>query len=178
MGKPAASAGDSPNIASAARLICSTRPSPSTTMLSALQERELWYHGNVPPVRDGDNHWRHIIVHSEELKSERFQKLEAHSPETAGLVRAHIADHMTKVAFLQEQQEQGMMVMAQQQAMMNLNPGAPGAPLPSEGAESPKFRQNEVERGEGEGESDGGDGEGTTPRADAGRNAPNMGSIS
>ena len=146
----------------------------STTMLSALQEQELWYHGNVPPVRDGDNHYRHHVVHDAELKSERFQDLDKHSPETAGLARAHIADHMMKISLMQEIQERDVMMMAQQQAVQGMSPGAPGAPLPSEGAESPKFRQNEVERGEGK--SDGGDGEGTGVKAQAGREAPNLGS--
>lgn len=149
--------------------------SDEVTLLSAMQEHELWFHGSVPPVRDGDNHYRHWIAHNDVISSERFEELEERSPQTAGLARAHVAQHAMELAMLFERQEKQMMEQAQAAAMQGMGAETPGTAGGDEEAESPKFRKDEAgEEGEG---SDGGDGEGEGPRADAGRAAPNTGSM-
>jgi hypothetical protein len=141
------------------------RSPDETHLLTALEEHELWYHGNVPPRRADDNDLRHWLAHSEELKSERFQALEESDPPTAAMARAHIADHMRKLARLAELQEQMMMMMQQQATLQNLvgatvdagggmteelgsdNGVAPeGAATPDQQPTSPKIRRNENER--------------------------------
>lgn len=125
-----------------------TVPPEEAGLLTALEEHELWYHGVVPPRKPDDNDLRHAMAHMEEIKSERFADLEKRSPGTAAYARAHIAEHMRKIALLQEVQEGMMMQVAQVAAMQGIGGGAPnGAATPDQDAESPKFRQNETSRG-------------------------------
>lgn len=160
-----------------------TRPPDESELLSALQETEIWYHANVPPVRADDNHLRHALVHLEELKSERFEKLWQHDPGTAARARAHVAEHLQILAITQEQQEKQIMDMQQVATAMQITPpqsiggmgvdGAavdiPGAGTPSQEPTSPKVRRNEIERGEGNNAAT------TEAKSAAGQNAPNPG---
>jgi hypothetical protein len=138
------------------------RSPEESRLLTALEEHELWYHGNVPPRRPDDNDLRHWLAHSEELKTDRFAQLEESDPATAAMARAHIADHMRKLARLAEMQEQMMMMMQQQATLQNLvgagvdagggmteelgpeGGAAPeGAATPDQQPTSPKIRSNE-----------------------------------
>lgn len=126
-------------------------------MMPALEEHEMWYHGNVPPRRSRDNDVMHAMAHLEEFKSERFEMLEASDPGTAARARAHAADHLRKAAMLQEIQNQTMMLMQQAASAQGLGgTGEPsgsgeggmddGAAEPGQDPESPKVRASEQER--------------------------------
>lgn len=159
------------------------RPPDASELLSALQETEIWYHANVPPVKADDNHLRHALVHLEELKSERFEKLWQHDPGTAARARAHVAEHLQILAITQEQQEKQIMDMQQVATAMQIQPpqsiggmgvdGAavniPGAGTPTQQPGSPKVRRNEIERGEGN------DAATSQAQSSAMQNAPNPG---
>lgn len=141
-------------------------PPEEAGLLTALEEHEMWYHGVVPPRKPDDNDMRHALAHMQEFGSERFAELEKRSPGTAARARAHAAEHMRKIALLQEIQEGMMMQVAQVAAMQGISGGAPnGAATPGQEPGSPKVRNNETERGEG---SDG-------PKSEAMRSAPNAG---
>jgi hypothetical protein len=126
-------------------------PPDESRLLTAIEEQELWYHGVVPPRRPDDNDMRHVLAHMEEFKEQRFADLEQADPGTAALARAHVADHMRKLALLQEQQEQQMMQMAQAAGAMNIGGGdtgggeggPAGAAEPGQSPSSPKVRRNE-----------------------------------
>jgi hypothetical protein len=159
-------------------------PPEETRLLTAIEEQELWYHGNVPPRRPDDNDMRHAISHLEEIKSDRFQMLEEGDPSTAAMARAHIADHMRKMALLQEQQEKMMMDMAQAAAMQGIASGDPstadpsmssvGGPTNTQDPGSPKVRRNEYTDDSRNGESDMG---GSDMKSNAMAGAPNMGAM-
>lgn len=137
-------------------------------LLTAIQEHELWYHGEVPPRRSDDNDLRHALNHLAELRSERFKLLTEHDPGTADLARAHAAQHMIAIALKQEQQEKIMMEMSQAATAMGIQApplngrtlgeeggmNVPGAAGPGQEPGSPKIRPNEIERGEGQGKSE------------------------
>jgi hypothetical protein len=89
-------------------------PAESDRLLSAIEEQELWYHGNVPPRRPDDNDAVHWQVHMKEMGADRFQLLMESDPQTAALARAHIADHVRALAKLFETQNQFIMQMQQQ----------------------------------------------------------------
>lgn len=148
-----------------------TLPAEESRLLTAIEEHEMWMHGNVPPRRPDDNDMRHVIAHMEEMKGDRFAMLEESDPGTAALARAHVADHMRKLALLQEQQEKMMMEMAQAASAMNIGGGGGGGPEGAAGEgqdpDSPKVRRNEEERQGG--------GEGSEVKSDAMSSAPNEG---
>lgn len=146
-----------------------TIPESESSLLTPIQEHELWYHGSVPSRRADDNDLRHVMSHLEELEEDRFKTLAGSDPQTANKVRGHIADHIHKLALLQDRQEFKIMNFAQAAAEQGVQvpPGlenidfqgadlagqgdnAPaGAAGPSQDPSSPKIRSNEVERGEG-----------------------------
>lgn len=138
-----------------------------TNLLTPSQEHELWYHGNVPARKRDDNDMRHILGHMEELSTARFKLLEQKSPGTAARAKAHVADHYYKLEQRQMQQEDMLQQFAQVGAQMGLlnggqGGGGPGGQSPIAGAagpgqepESPKFRNNENDRGEGSAKSNG-----------------------
>lgn len=140
-----------------------------TSLLTAIEEAELWYHGNVPPRREDDNDLRHIIAHQEEISTPRFEELSTRDPGTAARVLAHIADHMRKVARLQEKQENIMMLMQQAAAQQGISAegggGPSGAAEPGQEPGSPKVRAEENEGG----------GENAEVKSEAMSNAPNEG---
>lgn len=152
-----------------------TLPPEDSKLLTAIEETELWYHGNVPPVRPDDNHMRHALTHQEEMALPRFAELERRDPGTAAKARAHIADHYRAIAALQERQEKMMMDMAQAAAAQGITVGGEGggageggpegAGTPDQDPESPKVRKNENERSGSEKET----------RSEAMSNAPNGG---
>lgn len=130
-------------------------PPEDSRLLTALEEQEMWYHGNVPPRRADDNDMRHVLSHQEEISTERFAELRKRDPGTAAGAIAHIADHMRKLALLQEQQEKMLMDMAQAAAAQGITVGgeqqaapgeAEGAAEPGQEPDSPKVRRNESER--------------------------------
>lgn len=133
-----------------------TMPPEESRLLTAIEEQELWYHGNVPPRRPDDNDARHVLSHMEEVKGERFAELEQRDPGTAAKARAHIADHMRKMALQQEQQEKFLADMAQAAAAQGIGQGGgessspsgkpDGASSPDQDPESPKVRRNEQTR--------------------------------
>lgn len=144
-----------------------TVPPEEAGLLTAIEEHELWYHGVVPPRKPDDNDMRHALAHMQEFGSERFDELDKRSPGTAARARAHAAEHMRKIALLQEQQEGMMMQVAQVAAMQGIGGGAPaGAAGPGQEPTSPKVRRNENERGEGVGEEE---------KSEAMAGAPNLG---
>jgi len=160
-----------------------TQPPDEAELLSAMQEQEVWYHANVPPVKSDDNHLRHARVHIDEIIGERFEALYKHDPSTAARARAHLAEHLQILAITQEQQEKQIMDMQQVATAMQITPpqsiggmgvdGAavniPGAGTPSQQPTSPKVRRNEIERGDGNSAS-------TNPSlSPATQNAPNPG---
>lgn len=125
-----------------------TLPPDQSRLLTAIEEQELWYHGFVPPRRPDDNDQRHIVLHLDEMKQERFQLLEQSDPGTAARARAHVADHMRKVALMQEQQEKMLADMAQAAAMQGIGGESPGgAAEPGQEPGSPKVRREENEGG-------------------------------
>lgn len=136
-------------------------------LVTDLQEHELWYHGNVPPVREKDNHLRMFIGHMEELKTPRFQQLEREDPRLAADIRAHIAEHGYKIAWTKDRQELAVMEAMQEAIRQNIMPpgldgmqaqgmalgGRPEQPgniegvgSPDQSPESPNFRRNETTR--------------------------------
>jgi len=147
-------------------------PPDESRLLTAIEEAELWYHGNVPPRRPDDNDMRHVISHMEEMKTERFQMLEESDPGTAARARAHTADHMRKLALLQEQQEKMMMDMAQAAAAQGI--ASEGAASPSQEPGSPKIRSNENEDSGRNGQS-GSNGSTSETKSEAMSGAPNEG---
>lgn len=161
-----------------------SQPPDASELLSAMQEQELWYHANIPPVRADDNHLRHALVHLEELKGERFEQLWKHDPSAASRARSHVAEHLQILAITQEQQEKQIMDMQQVATAMQIQPpqsigghggvedaavNIPGAGTPSQAPGSPKVRRNEIERGEGNSAAT------SESRSAAGQNAPNPG---
>lgn len=144
-------------------------PPEEAGLLTAIEEHEMWYHGNVPPRKPDDNDMRHAAMHMEEMGTERFELLEKTSPGTAARARAHTAEHMRKLALLQEIQEGQMMLMAQAAQMQGLGGGGgggspvAGAAGPGQDPGSPKVRSNETERGEG------------SPQSEGMQGAPNLG---
>jgi hypothetical protein len=148
-------------------------PPEEAGLLTAIQEHELWYHGQVPPRRADDNDARHALVHMEELKTEQFAMLEQSSPGTTQRIRVHIRDHMHAMAARKEQEEKMMADMMQfgvEQGLMqaggpqNGSSAIPGAAGPEQGPESPKVRRNESERAEGQ-----------EANSEANAGAPNLG---
>ncbi len=147
-----------------------TVPPEEAGLLTAIEEQEVWYHGEVPPRRADDNDARHIFAHMQEIMSERFELLEKTSPGTAARARAHIVEHQRKVALVKDQQEKALMEMAQQGSMMQAMQGGNGqSPIagaggPSQAPGSPNQRSNEFDRGEQQG-----------AKSEAMANAPNAG---
>lgn len=141
-------------------------PPEEAGLLTAIEEHEMWYHGVVPPRRPDDNDMRHAVAHMEEFGSERFAELDRRSPGTTARARAHAADHMHKIALLQEQQEGLMMQVAQVAAMQGLTGAPAGAAQAGQEPTSPKVRRNENERGEGVGSEE---------QSEAMAGAPNLG---
>lgn len=149
-----------------------TIPESESSLLTPIEEHQLWYHGNVPPRRADDNDLRHVFGHLQELEEERFKELASSDPQTAAKVRSHIAEHIRKLALLQDRQEFKIMNFAQQAAEQGIQvpPGLenvdfqgndlggrpqednapPGAAGPGQQPGSPKVRTNEMERGEGQ----------------------------
>jgi len=111
---------------------------------SALEEEELWMHGEVPPVRKGENLVRHIQSHSMWLRGEKAKWLLERAPDIYAKVVAHVQDTMREMAKLQEQQEAAMMVAMQQQALAGPTQGGEaggrGFAEPGQAPGSPKFR--------------------------------------
>lgn len=148
-------------------------PPEDTKLVTALEEHEAWYHGNVPPRRADDNDMRHALAHQEEIASERFEELERRDPGVAAKARAHVADHLRKLALVQEQQEKMLMEMGQAAAAQGITVGGEGAGAggpdgaaePGQDPESPKVRSNENEPG----------GEQREAKSEAMSNAPNGG---
>lgn len=146
-------------------------PPEDSKLLTAIEEQEMWYHGNVPPRRPDDNDMRHALAHQEEIVTERFVELERRDPGTAAKARAHIADHLRKLALLQEQQEKMLMEMQQAANAQGISTGGEGGVGPDGAAEpgqepdSPKVRADENEGG----------GENKEVKSEAMRNAPNGG---
>lgn len=144
-------------------------PPDESGLLTALEEHEAWYHGEVPPRHADDNDLRHVQNHLAELQTERFAFLDEKDPATTARVRAHIAEHMKKLALLKEQQEKLIMQAQQAATMMNIQPppmhgaGLPqdmaiqgpngespiaGAGGPNQQPGSPNVRRGEMARGE------------------------------
>jgi hypothetical protein len=157
-------------------------PPDESSLLTAIQEQELWYHGKVPPVRSDDNHLRHALIHMEELKSERFEYLYKHDNGAAARARAHIAEHMQVLALTQEMQEKQIMDMQQVANSMQIQPppmggigmdeaklDVAGAGAPGQEPGSPNVRRNELERG------DAGGAVGNAQKSEAMSAAPNAG---
>ena len=161
-------------------------PPEETRLLTAVEEQELWYHGNVPPRRPDDNDYLHAISHMEEIKTDRFALLEESDASVAGQARAHIADHMRKLMLTQEQQQKALMDMAQAAAMQGImQPDASMDPLggPTNAAEggptntqepgSPKLRTNEYT----DQSRNGNQMNGSDMKSNAMSQAPNMGAM-
>jgi hypothetical protein len=136
-------------------------PPDESNLLTAIQEQELWYHGNVPPVRTDDNHIRHAMAHIMEMRSERFGYLQSHDPGVTARARAHIAEHFNVITLTQEMQEKQIMDMQQVANAMQITPppmggigmdqasiDVAGAGSPGQQPTSPKVRRNEIERGD------------------------------
>ncbi len=129
-------------------------------LLTPTEEHELWYHGNVPGRKADDNDMRHILAHTEELSTTKFEELEKHSPGTGLKARAHIAEHYKKLELMQMIQEDQLQQFAQlgaQSGLMNGPPGGGGSPVagaagPGQDPGSPNIRNTEIDRGEGGGE--------------------------
>lgn len=132
---------------------------------SAMDEEELWLHGEVPPVRPNENLLRHVQSHMAWLKGPKAKYLLEREPAIYAKVLAHVQDTMREVAKLQEQQESALMVAMQQQAVGGEQggggeAGGRGFAEPGQDSESPKFR---------------GPAKGDEVRSEAGAGAPNAG---
>lgn len=82
-------------------------PPSEAGVLTPTEEHELWYHGEVPPVKELDNQLRHYIAHMAELGTDAYQDFEKKHPEIADKARAHVAKHaveLEKMGMLQENQ--------------------------------------------------------------------------
>ena len=124
------------------------------TALTPIQEHQLWYHGNVPPVNPQDNNMRHYQAHMEEMGTPQFAELEKVSPGTAARARAHTAEHLIAVEKKFMKQEDRMQEFAQLGAQQGLlSGGSPigGAAGPNQDPNSPQVRRGETERGESAG---------------------------
>lgn len=145
-----------------------TIPESEGSLLTPMEEHELMYHGYVPVRKPDDNDMRHFMGHMQELQEERFKMLAESDPQTAGKFRAHIAEHVRKLAMLQDRQEYRLMQAAQAAAEQGIQvppgfedldfrgqelqqqQGPAGAASPGQAPTSPKVRTNEIERGEGQ----------------------------
>jgi hypothetical protein len=132
---------------------------------SAMEEEELWLHGEVPPVRLGENLIRHAQSHMMWLKGDKAKYLLERMPDVYAKALAHVQDTMREIAKLQEQQEQQLMIAMQQQAISGGGQGGGGAggrgfAQPGQDPGSPKFR---------------GPAKGDEVRSEAGQKAPNAG---
>lgn len=160
-------------------------PDDDSSLLTPMEEHELWYHGKVPPRRRDDNDLRHAMMHLQELGEERFGELDKGDPQLGAKVRAHIAEHFRKLALQQDRQEFRLQQFAQVAAEQGIQipPGVdgidaqgvsiPGAASPDQDPTSPKVRTNEVERGDSPGGQS--DRPGADQQSDAMRQAPNLG---
>ncbi len=149
-----------------------TIPESESSLLTSIEEHELWYHGYVPVRRADDNDLRHVMGHMEEMEEERFQALDKSDPQTTAKVRAHIAEHIRKLALTQDRQEFRLMNFAQMAAEQGIqvppgleevdlqgaglgqeqqNGSVPGAAGPGNAPDSPNFRSNEIDRSGGGG---------------------------
>ncbi len=134
-----------------------TMPPEATSMMTAIQEQALWYHGEVPPRRPDDNDPRHLVVHMEELKSQQFASLEQSSPGTAARARKHIEMHMHAMAAKKEYEEKMLADFQQFAAQQGLASGGgqngqngqngqspvDGAAGPGQDPKSPQIRRSE-----------------------------------
>jgi len=100
-----------------------TVPPEEAGVLTPVEEHEMWYHGEVPPVKEQDNQLRHLIGHMEELKTDSFQQLEKKNPAVGDKARAHIANHILEVMKLGMTQEQVMMMASQMGSVQNAATG-------------------------------------------------------
>jgi len=103
-----------------------TVPPSEAGVLTPTEEHEMWYHGEVPPVKEMDNQLRHIIGHMKEIETEAFQQLEKKKPSIGNKARAHIANHMLEAEKLGLMQEQVLMAAAQMGAVQNAATGGGG----------------------------------------------------
>jgi hypothetical protein len=103
-----------------------TVPPEEAGVLTPTEEHEMWFHGEVPPVKDMDNQLRHIIAHMQILQTPSFQELEKKNPSIGNKARAHIANHMLEAEKLGMQQEQILMQAAQMGAVSSAAQGGGG----------------------------------------------------
>lgn len=95
-------------------------------VLTPTEEHEMWYHGEVPPVRDEDNHLRHYIQHAQEIETDAFRELSEREPYIADQARAHQANHAIELERMNIEMEQVLMLAAQQGAIQEASAGGGG----------------------------------------------------
>lgn len=123
-------------------------PPAEAGLLSVPEEIEMWYRGQVPPVRDDDNHMRHARDQMAALETPAFTELEKNRPQIAAEARAHVAEHMRKLAEQAELQENAIMQSAQRNMLLTAGKegggeGGRGFAGPNQDQGSPNFRGGE-----------------------------------
>lgn len=152
-----------------------TIPPEEAGVLTPLQEHEMWYHGEVPPVKELDNQLRHYIAHMAEFGTEAFQDLEKRQPATGNKARAHAAQHALELEKLGLLQENQLMQASQMGAVQTAatggggESGGSGFAGPGQSGGSPGFRSSS---GPESGMPKNGDG---ATKSEAGLQAPNQG---
>lgn len=146
-------------------------PPDEANLMTAYEEQQLWYQGNVAPMKRDDNHLRHWTVHMEEFSKPEFAELMQRSPGTAARARTHAMEHGRVIMRQTEVQEAALMKMAQMGSMQQAAGGPGGSPVagaagPGQDPDSPQVRRNENGRGEGQG---------SQAQSEATANAPNPG---
>lgn len=111
---------------------------------SALEEEQLWMHGEVPPMRHGENLIRHVQSHTQWLSGDKAKWIQERAPEIFAKILAHVQDTMQEIAKVQEQQEQAIAMALQQQAVGGEQggnqAGGRGFGGPGQSPDSPNFR--------------------------------------
>jgi hypothetical protein len=123
-------------------------PPDQAGLRSVPEEIEMWYRGQVSPVKDDDNHMRHAKDQGAALETEAFTKLEKERPQVAAEARAHVAEHMRRVAEALEQAENAMQQAAQRNMLLTAGKegggeGGRGFAGPNQDQESPNFRKDD-----------------------------------
>jgi hypothetical protein len=151
-------------------------PPEDAGVLTPIQEHEMWYHGEIPPVKELDNQLRHYIAHMAEFGTEAFAELEKRHPSVANRARAHAAQHGVELEKLGMMQEGQLMQAAQMGAVQSAAAGGDsgasggsGFSGPGQSPGSPGFRSG---GGEESGMPKNEDG---AVKSGAGLNAPNQG---
>jgi hypothetical protein len=123
-------------------------PPEQAGLRSVPEEIEMWYRGQVPPVKDDDDHERHFRDQMAAIETPQFAEFGERFPGTAAEARAHVMDHGRRVAMQRELQESAMQEATQRNLLLEAGKnggqaGGRGFNGPMQDQESPNFRKDE-----------------------------------